>query len=170
MIQKVRCLLFAPLLLAIVVTGCKSGSPTTVSGKVTYNGGPVTGGVIRFGAPSQDAYQQGYIKEDGTYSVTDVPQGEMVVWINTEEINPEPKGKPKSAIQYGQPGQKEGQTGAGGMIEAMKKGKVDIPANAGATMGKYMPIPEKYGTKKDSPLRYTSKGGKQSGVDFPLSD
>jgi hypothetical protein len=171
MIRKVRCLLFVPLFLAVAVAGCKSGStPTQVSGKVTYNGGPVTGGVIRFGAPGQDASAQGYVKEDGTYTVSDVPQGEMIVWINTEEINPEPKGKPKGIVGYGQPGQKEGMSGAASMIDSLKKGKMDIPAGAGGTVGKYMPIPDKYQSKKDSTLRATCKGGKQTGVDFTLTD
>jgi hypothetical protein len=164
MIRNFRCSLFIPVLLAIFVVGCKSGStPTVVSGKVTYNNGPVTGGVIYFGMAGQEASFRGYIKEDGTYSVSDVPQGEMICWIDMEAINPEPAGKPKSATGYAQPGQKD-QASANdqnAMLEKMKSmGRA--PEGAGGKVGKYMKIPDQYTDKKKSPLKFTTTGGKNT--------
>jgi hypothetical protein len=166
MIRSFRCFLLLALLIAVCAAGCKSSStPTVVSGKVTYNGGPVTGGIIRFGAASGEnanAIYQGTINEDGSYSVSEVPQGDMIVWIDTEAINPEPLGRPKG-ISYGQPGQKD-QAQANDQDAMLKKMKEMgmAPADAGTKTGKYMKIPEKYWDKKKSELRVTTKGGKQT--------
>src|SRR4051812_44690714 len=71
-------------LLVLGVSGC--GGTATVSGKVTYNGRPVTSGTVVFmdadGRPSPPAY----IQADGTYSASNVPVGAVRVAID----NPPP--------------------------------------------------------------------------------
>ena len=70
--------------LAIVVlafTGCGGGpNTTTVSGKVTVNGAPVSRGVINFQASGSRPLGSG-ISADGTYSV-ELPPGDYQVRID----------------------------------------------------------------------------------------
>src|SRR5262249_40649891 len=136
MVRTVRLFLFVPFLAAFVLVGCKSSStPAKVSGKVTYNGTLVTGGTIQFiPVDGNDIYRSG-IKEDGTYAVNDAAQGDMVVVVETESINPDPPGRPK--MDYGAPGQKE--TGAANNQKSMLDKMVSMeraPPGAGAKVGK----------------------------------
>jgi len=164
MIRTVRLLLFAPLLMALLAAGCKSGTVGRVSGKVTYNGNPVTGGKIRFfptTGSSQEGGLGGYeatIQEDGTYSIADVPAGDMVVTVDTEELNPK---KPT----MGDP------TGMGSKMdptEMMKKAGM-VPEGSGGTVGKYMKIPEHYAKKDKSGLTVKVSTGKTT-YDPKLTD
>jgi hypothetical protein len=170
MIRALRSFLFVPFLAAIVLVGCKnSATPARVSGKVTYNGTPVTGGTITFiPVDSNDSYRAG-IKADGTYTLNDAAVGEMVVVVETESINPNPVGRPKG-IDYQAPGQKD--SGATNnqksMLDMMKKME-RAPADAGASVGTYVQIPAKFSEKKSSPLRFTLKAGKQD-YDAKLTD
>jgi hypothetical protein len=60
-----------------------------VTGKVTYNGKPVQGGVIVFHSISDSKKSGGgSLKEDGSYSVTNVPIGEAQVTVDTESLKP----------------------------------------------------------------------------------
>jgi len=169
MIRNVRLLLFVPLLLAVVAIGCKGSSKATVSGKVTYNDQPVTGGYVRFYLVGTQESFSATILEDGTYTTSEPPAGEMTVVVDTEAINPDPPNKPKG-VTYNQPGQKD-QASANdqnAMLDMMKKmGRA--PEDAGAKKGKYMPIPKKYASKTDTPLKTTLKVGKQV-FDIPLTD
>lgn len=68
----------------LMLSGCGNGqkSVTKVSGKVTFDGKPVTGGVITF-APigSADAGKpaSGSVKSDGTFTLTTYTDGDGVV-------------------------------------------------------------------------------------------
>jgi hypothetical protein len=156
MTRKIRCLLFAPLLAAVVLVGCNSSKkPAQVSGKVTYNGQLVTGGIIQFSPADTNEVIQCSILEDGTYLLgAAVPQGEMIVMVDTEAINPT-----RQKVDYGQVAGKGGYN-PDEMMEKMK-GSGQIPESAGAAVGKYVPIPRKYAEKKTSTLKVTIKGGKQ---------
>ena len=153
---KARLLLTLPLLLLLVLGCQKSKTPAKLSGKVTYNGNPVTGGEMVFyfgegGAPEVT------IRSDGTYSATDLPVGEATVTIDTESINP--KGKMAPA-QYG------GVKGAG--KEKMKMSPMPEAASQSAK-GEYVKIPLKYKDKKKSGLTVTLTSGEQT-HDFELKD
>jgi hypothetical protein len=66
----------------LLLTGCGGGEATySVSGKVTYQGQPVTGGLINFLASGQQPLG-GAIESDGSYAF-DLPAGEYQVRIDT---------------------------------------------------------------------------------------
>jgi hypothetical protein len=77
------------LLLAImaVAGGCSSAErPATVTGTVTFDGKPVTGGTIGF-IPADGRPYQGDIQADGSYRVENVPLGECIVIINPPAVD-----------------------------------------------------------------------------------
>lgn len=78
------------------VAGCNQPTTSTFGGKVSYQGQPVTSGVIYFLGPAPK-YQMGMgtIRDDGTYSATDVPVGEVKVSFQA----------PKLPHKYGDPNQ-----------------------------------------------------------------
>ncbi len=60
-----------------------------ISGKVTYKGAPVTGGVVGFFNPEWEG--GGYsaiINSDGTYRASNVPAEEVTITVETETLNP----------------------------------------------------------------------------------
>jgi hypothetical protein len=73
-------------MLALALLGCtrapKLASP---SGTVRFQGKPLPGGYITFAAPSGQT-MRGMIQPDGTYTLNDVPTGELAVAIETESI------------------------------------------------------------------------------------
>lgn len=137
------CSLAALLAAALGCSGGKSGPgsvgpTTTVTGKVTVGGKPLTGGMIAFhSAGDMSKNSSGAIKGDGTYEVTGVPPGECKVAIDNSSLKNAP-------------------TVAGG---------ADVPGMAGAT--KYMPIDAKYAKPESSGLTATVKGEKDT-ADFDL--
>lgn len=149
----------------VISLGCSPSSktPTTVSGKVTYKGQPVTGGNIAFHPPAGEATQgasgsYGFaLNPDGTYIAVGLPAQEMVVTIDTESLNPN---KPKAEYSKGKenPGDEYKK-------QMMKRGAVPDVADT----SKYVAIPKKYADKKTSPLKKTLTGGKNT-LDFELTD
>ncbi len=128
----------------IWTTGCGGPFTAPVSGKVTYKGEPLPGGVVTFIHPDG---RTGYttIKEDGSYTIPAAPGGDVKCIVQT--IKPIP-GLPKR-LAAKLPG--------GG-----NKGSEPIyPA------GKYVPIPEKYGDPQTSGLAYTIHRGSNS-IDISL--
>jgi len=153
----------ASLLLLFVASGCGPGNSTsgTVSGKVTYKGQPVTGGSLAFHTKEGAIYPT-VINEDGTYTLTGMPTGDMTVTVDTEALNPD-----KVIPTYGEPGQpgQPGQPGAGGTMQPPP----GVAAPPQKETGKYIKIPEKYNdpTKSGLTVNVTSTGTKK---DFDLSD
>lgn len=89
-------------LAALSLTGCGGDSATTVHGKVTYKGQPVTSGLINFQLSGGKVYG-GEIGSDGSYSY-ELPPGEYRVRIDApgprppwKEGDPEPKPTPRLA-------------------------------------------------------------------------
>jgi hypothetical protein len=153
--SRIRNLLLLVPALAVLVAGCGTGNPNApgnVSGSVSYKGKPVTGGSVQFVAADGAAYV-GSIGSDGTYAISDVAAGEMVVVVETESINPklgENEGKGPQAKRYEGVSQ---QPPPGGRAN-------EGPNSTAANSPKYMKIPEKYGKKNTSPLTYTVKAGR----------
>jgi hypothetical protein len=143
-----RILLALPLFLAIV-SGCsKSTTPSNVHGKVTYNGTPVTAGVVTFHTEGGGIFN--YALGENGYTLADLPEGQMVVTIETESANPNAK---KPAANYGKPGDNQADDYRKKMQEM---GKVpEGPVNTGV----YVKIPKKYATKDKSPLKVTLTTG-----------
>jgi hypothetical protein len=70
---------FAALAL-LVAAGCNKPATSTFHGTVSYRGKPLTGGVIYFLGPEPKMQMgMGTIRDDGTYTATDVPVGEVRV-------------------------------------------------------------------------------------------
>jgi hypothetical protein len=138
--------------LLAVTLGCGSKNvlaPATISGGVSYKGSTLTGGSVSFYTPTGTPYSAS-ISLDGTYSLADLPIGEMVVCVETESINPVHKAATggDSARRMAMMGERKGPQGQGGPV-------------ATGNEPKYMKIPEKYSKQKTSPLTYTVKNGRQ---------
>jgi hypothetical protein len=138
--------------LTLVALGCGGGSgsfPTAeVNGKVTYNGKPVTGGSMAFFLASDASKGKAVaINDDGTYSATGVPVGEIKVTVETDSMKPSPAPPPQVAkvlpkdLPEGSP--------------YAKPKEPKLPAN-------YVPIPAKYNNPNETPLKYTINKGTQT--------
>jgi hypothetical protein len=154
MSYKVRLVLMFPVCLAVLV-GCGKGGPTpsSLKGKVLYKGEPVTGGMITFYGKDMGAYPV-QINPDGTYEKSGLPTGELTVCVETETLNPT---RP-SMGNYGGP---KGKNMGDSTPEAMK--------NQPSDKGKYVKIPRKYSTPKDSDLKVTLDKGENL-KDLELKD
>jgi len=140
-------LVVLPALLFAFVVGCGNNPRgAELSGKVTYKGAPVTGGSMTLFIG--DAGYPVTIGANGEYAVSQIPEGEAVVVVETESLNPN---KPK----YGGKG--------GGGSSPAPEGK-----GAGPTLT-YVKIPDKYKHKDKTDLKATIKRGKQQ-KDFDLKD
>ncbi len=127
----------------ILASGCGGPFTASVSGKVTYKGEPLPGGVVTFVHPDgRTAYTT--IHEDGSYTVPAAPGGDVRCIVQTYKPIPAP---PK-ALADKLPGPK-------GKLEPV------YPA------GKYVPITEKYGNPDKSGLAYTIHRGSNT-IDIPL--
>lgn len=143
--------------LVVAAAGCGGGgnslAPANVSGSVTKGGKPLPGGTIGFVTPDGNTYSTD-IGADGTFSIKDVPDGELVVIVETESVNPDRK------------------SGAGTGKDAQKRNSVPqqqppsgYPPSGGTSAGlggekKYVPIDKKYASHKTSPLTHTLKSGR----------
>ncbi len=139
--NKSRLLAFLPLLGLIVAFGCGSKNPNApgkLTGKVVYNGAPVTGGALVLNSTSGAISIP--IKADGTFESQDLPAGEVVVTVDTESLNPNRK-----VPTYG------GGKGQGS----------PMPEYANKSAGTYVKVPQKYRDKGTSPLKITIAKGKQ---------
>jgi hypothetical protein len=81
-----------------VLTGCSGPTTSTFHGSVSYRGQPLKSGVIYFLGPApQMRMGMGTIHDNGTYTATDVPVGEVRVSFQAP-------GLPK---KYGDPNQSD---------------------------------------------------------------
>jgi len=129
------------LLLAILlggVFGC--GKTATVSGKVSYQGRPVTHGSVTLLSADRTA-RSGVIAPDGSYAVERVPTGTVKIAV----ISRDPA-KGRSAV----PGQK--------LARADKKGTA--PQDAAARG--WFPLPQKFESVETSGLDCTVDSGRVS--------
>jgi hypothetical protein len=142
-----------------LVLGCSSSkTPARVSGTVKYKGQLLKGGTIRFHSPLGIYFDT--IRSDGTYSITDMPAGEMVVTVETESANPE-----KEATVYGGAPAPAG----GGMAQQMQKAGAKLPPPPGApSKDGYVKIPARYNDPEQSGQKVTISAGSQTrDIDLP---
>jgi hypothetical protein len=154
------------LLLLGLVAGCRSSSqtPGRITGRVTYNGQPVKAGNITFHSEDKGSYNSS-LSLDGSYEVTDLPTGPMIVTVENANFNPDKKipaypgkgGKGKGAAMDAERMAAEVRPGAGG------------PMTKEEMAARYVKIPAKYADPKKSDLTITITNGKQS-KDFELTD
>lgn len=169
MIQHSRLALMV-LVVSVIALGCgqkrNPNAPANVSGRITYKGGPLKGGNVTFHPASGGVYSFA-IRPDGNYTATDVPDGDMVVTVNTESLNPAKQEKPRV---YG-----EGQAVGDGKPLAVPspdfiKSKLkNPPPDVPVAQPEYMKIPEKYSDKTKSGLSVTLSPGNQT-RSFDLKD
>lgn len=152
-IRKAACLLLCAVVGLVGGAGCggpNPQAPANVSGGVTYNGKTVPGGVVKFVAPDGAQYT-GDIGPDGTYSIADVPTGELIVVVDNSNLDPSkhPEMKGETAKRYSSIQQQKPPSGysAG-------------PTGTGSDDRKFIKLPEKYSNPKKSPLSTTLKAGR----------
>jgi hypothetical protein len=159
-----RILISAVLFSLCVLIGCsKKSGGAKVSGTVTYKDGPVTGGNLAFHSKEGGVYSA-VINEQGKYTMTDIPPGEMTVTVDTEALNP----KVKKETYTGQSkfGPKTSSPAPGGKGSPMSP----MPEGAGPSkVGNYVQIPRSYADKNKSTMKITVKEGDQT-IDIPLKD
>jgi len=133
--------------------GCGGGNslaPANVSGEVTYNGKKVPGGVVKLIAPDGGQYT-GDIDPDGAYSIADVPTGELIIVVDTSNLDPSKHADLKSG---------EAKRRAGIQMQQPPAGMGGGPTGTGADDRKFVKIPDKYSNSKKSPLSLTVKAGR----------
>ena len=148
---KTRHFPLALLIIASATLGCSkpSQAPARISGSLSYKGQPIKAGTMAFHTPEGVAYGA-KINEDGTYSATDIPEGELVVTVDTEFLNP---------------AKKAGSTGSKDAAKYMKMGGMQPPPSGPGAAAEpksfYTQIPQKYSNAKTSPLTVTTTKGRQ---------
>ena len=136
------------LCLLALTEGCagtgRSTEHATVTGQVTHNGKPLTGGSISFVATVGGWVSGGVIDESGNYSVS-APLGEVKISIDNSMLM---KGGNKGAMMM---------KGGGGAGKPR-----DDAATPVAPKGTYMKISAKYHSFEASGLTYTVTKGAQT--------
>jgi hypothetical protein len=132
------------LLIAAVACGCSGGSKTPstaeVSGKVTFNGQPVPGGMITFVATKGGFSSGGKIDENGMYKVPSAPVGEVKITVDNSMLMGKGRGAPAQGPMLKRPGAEQ--------AEEMK--------------GHYIDLPAKYAQADKTDLTYTVVSGAQT--------
>lgn len=167
-----------PVGLIAVAVGCGGNqNPNTarVRGIITYQSGPVKGGVIRYISGDGTGMAQGPILRDGTYEIVELPPGKMTVVIETESFNPDRKqpsyggGRGKQSTLDKQKSERVKASGAA----SDEPGAGDVAAVNGAAKKemaeRYVKIPGKYSAEQTSPLKVELKSGSNT-FDFVLTD
>jgi hypothetical protein len=114
------------------------------------------------------------IGADGTYTLADMPAGDMVVTVDTEGLNPKNQKSPEYKGQGGGTSGMYGKASGGSSPPPGAKGKGAqmSPAPEGAATGQtgtYMKIPAKYADKDKTDLKVTIGSGKQT-INLDLKD
>jgi len=149
-----RTLLIVPLCL-VLASGClgsKSNAPAKISGAITYNGKPVTGGSISF-LPETGPGYSAVIDDQGTYAITDMPIGDMTVSIETDSAKAKQQARPYT-------------DGGAGHKQTMSPSQENADT---APKIVYVKIPAKYNNPKTSGLSVDVKAGRQV-HNFELKD
>jgi hypothetical protein len=153
-------------LLFVLVLGCSKGggANSSVHGKVTYKGAPVTAGSVRFHpADGSGGEYKGFINKSGEYSVVGLPSGEMIVTVETESANTKLPAGARSGQDYEKKGAIPQQ--APDMLEKMRAREMGPKQSAQESQGEYVKIPTRYSDAKMTPLRATIGRGDNS---FPI--
>lgn len=147
-------LFFAPVL---VLLGCSKPSlaPAKISGSLTYKGQPIRGGTMAFHTAEGAAYPA-QIGDDGTYSATDIPEGELIVTVSTAHLDPARK-----VAAEGRDHEKR--------MKMMSKAVQPGPSGGAEKNEPFIKIPEKYGNPKTSPITVTTTSGRNV-KDIDLTD
>ncbi len=140
--------LAVPLIL-VLAAGCgkSSNTPAKVTGKVTYKGAPVTAGTVAFQPKEGGAMHSASIEKDGSYTLNELPVGDMAVTVETESAH-----NNKDSTK-------------GGNKQYSKGGGSPMPEGFTPGGGDYVKIPKKYSDPKTTPLTHSVVKGTQT---FPI--
>jgi hypothetical protein len=130
---------------ALLTAGC-GGGKGVVSGKVSYQGKPVSVGSVSF-ILEGGGVMSSPIEEDGSYTIRNVPPGTVKITVETTSARP--------PSMQGSPG------GKGGPPEFMMKYVKEKDPKLAERGKKYVPIPEQYSDPAKSNLTFVVKSGKQ---------
>jgi hypothetical protein len=152
------------LLLLPVVSGCGPGQ-AKVTGRVLYDGKPVTGGRVTFMPDGAANPVTVNLDEQGNYEAV-LPTGDVKVSVDNRALEPRPA--LPTGIPPGLPG-----GAAAKLAEARKAnpqhatGTVD-PGMHGRIPGKYVAIPKKYYDFTTSGVKFTvSRGDQKQDIELP---
>jgi hypothetical protein len=170
-------------LVLLAAFGCGgSHGKGTVSGTVTLDGQPLPAGKIAF-VPAQGAGVSADIKEDGTYTATDVPAGEIKVIVETASLKPIVDQAKGAGAKGGPAKYASGSSGGPGatttpdanmspeakaFFEKQQKTVAEGRERAKELAARYRAIPTKYADPGTSGLSLTVKSGENK-YDVPLS-
>ncbi|MCA9069663.1 MAG: hypothetical protein KDA84_12100 [Planctomycetaceae bacterium] len=156
-----------PVVLILTATfGCLLGCGGTdhpptkpVSGKVTYNGKPVTGAVVSFHLQEGESPRNGtgQTNEEGEFEITTFESGDGAIL-----------GKHKVTIV-----KTEGEIGQSGEVDTSDPGAAYDQAMRGAAQGKSKGkhlVPEKYATVELTPLEYSITEDSDNNYEIELKD
>jgi hypothetical protein len=136
--------------LLFLATGCGSG---TVTGKVLYQGKPVSGGTVIFIHPNKGSLSTA-IGEDGSYQFVNIPPGEVQIAVAPpvrEQARSLPPNLNWEKIKASHP--------PGFSEEALKQKMGYRPAPPAAAVS--ISLPQKYTDPTQSGLTYTVTSGSQ---------
>ncbi|HEX3149040.1 MAG TPA: hypothetical protein VHR66_13245 [Gemmataceae bacterium] len=150
MLRHISIRLFVGTALLALVAGCNS--QTSVSGKVTYKGTPVSTGSVTLVASNGQVYT-GNLNSDGTFQISDVPTGEVQIGI--VGANPGSGNKPPPA----RGGRGPAGVGRGG-------GEGNPEGRGAAEQGTGPVIPAQYGDPRTSGLTGKVKAGEPLNIDL----
>jgi hypothetical protein len=156
--------------------GCSSGKGD-VSGKVTFKGAPLKGGIVTFVSEGGGSNIVASIREDGTYTASNVASGKYKVCVDTESLKPSSTPTTKGGMKGSGGFIKEPPGSTGDLAKAAESGKIKTgpPASEKNTPGaenyqdpfarmkenaaKYVPIPLKYAKPETTDLTVEVSGG-----------
>ncbi len=141
----------AVLILLPLTAGC-SGSKGTITGKVTYQGQPVTGGIVLFVSTAGKGTGRSDIRSDGSYTIENMPTGMAKIAVDTRSA------QGPAAGSKGPPANMKPPEGAK-VPDAAKKSGIYGSAPRG---GNAPPIPENFADPDKSGLEYMVTGGAQT--------
>jgi hypothetical protein len=132
---------------ACAIAGCNGSRTNTLTGKVTFQGKPVTYGSVL--VLCEDGTQHtGNIEPDGTYSVSDLPTGPVKLAVISPEP-PDPRDQRPHPLPPGAPGAPP----------------ADLPA---IDRSRWFPLPEEYSDPRKSGKTTTvNTGTTQFDIELP---
>jgi hypothetical protein len=143
------------VLLLLGAAGC--GGPGTVTGKISYKGQTLGGGVVVFTVPAKESVRS-EIGEDGSYTISKCPTGTAKVTVETVSAKPAQL-SPRADRNAGR------KPPPGAIPEGVD---ARMYQGGGEKKGKYVWIPDKYNDPNQSGLEYTVTGGfQQHDIELP---
>jgi hypothetical protein len=145
------------LFLGLAAAGCGSATGE-VTGKVLFKGKPLSGGAVSFFPASGKGSNTSRIKEDGTYTVINVPVGTVKI-----VIAPPAAGQLDPKLKMLAEAVKSGKTKLSQEeLDKMPQEFRDAIEAGGSSSGPSAKIPKEYTDPEKSVLEYTVTSGKQT--------